>query len=76
MTARALYDYAAAEADELSFGEGDTLVNCEQVDDGWMMGTNPKTGASGLLPSNYVEIINWEIRFLFRNWSTETNVSI
>lgn len=65
MTVRALYEYAAAEADELSFGEGDTLVNCEQVDDGWMMGTNPKTGASGLLPSNYVEIINWEFDFFF-----------
>jgi hypothetical protein len=55
---RALYSYAAAEEDEISFNEGDTLVECEQIDDGWMLGRNPQTGRQGLLPSNYVEILN------------------
>ncbi|CAF1446970.1 unnamed protein product [Adineta ricciae] len=54
---RALYSYTAAESDEISFNEGDTLIECEQIDDGWMLGRNPKTGQQGLLPSNYVEII-------------------
>ncbi|CAF1388641.1 unnamed protein product [Adineta steineri] len=57
MKVRALYSYTAAESDEISFTEGDTLVECEQIDDGWMLGRNPKTGQQGLLPSNYVEII-------------------
>jgi len=55
---RALYSYTAAESDEIGFNEGDTLVECEQIDDGWMLGRNPKTGQQGLLPSNYVEILH------------------
>ncbi|CAF0804890.1 unnamed protein product [Rotaria sordida] len=58
MKVRALYSYTAAESDEISFDEGDILVQCEQVDAGWMLGQNPKTGQQGLLPSNYVEIID------------------
>jgi hypothetical protein len=58
MKVRALYSYTAAESDEISFGEGDTLVECEHIDAGWMLGRNPKTGQQGLLPSNYVEILN------------------
>ncbi len=57
MKVRALYSYTAAESDEISFAEGDTLVECEQIDAGWMLGRNPKTGQQGLLPSNYVEIL-------------------
>ncbi len=55
---RALYSYTAAESDEISFNEGDTLVECEQIDAGWMLGRNPQTGQQGLLPSNYVEILH------------------
>jgi hypothetical protein len=58
MKVRALYSYKAAEQDEISFNEGDTLVECEQIDDGWMLGRNLKTGEQGLLPSNYVEILH------------------
>jgi hypothetical protein len=58
MKARAIYSYEAAAEDEISFNEGDTLVDCEQVDEGWMIGRNPATGEQGLLPSNYVEILN------------------
>ncbi|CAF2502488.1 unnamed protein product [Rotaria sp. Silwood2] len=58
MKVRALYSYNAAESDEISFNEGDILVQCENIDAGWMLGRNPKTGQQGLLPSNYVEIID------------------
>ncbi|CAF2149947.1 unnamed protein product [Rotaria magnacalcarata] len=58
MKVRALYSYTAAESDEISFTEGDILVQCEHIDAGWMLGRNPKTGHQGLLPSNYVEIID------------------
>jgi len=51
----AMYDYTAADDDEVSFSEGDLIVNAEKIDDGWMTGTVERTGASGMLPSNYVE---------------------
>ncbi len=57
MKVRALYSYTAADEDEISFDEGDILIQCEEVD-GWMLGQNEKTGKQGLLPSNYVEIIH------------------
>jgi len=57
MQVRALYSYTASESDEISFAEGDTIIECEHIDAGWMLGRHPKTGKQGLLPSNYVEII-------------------
>ena len=51
----AIYDYAAADDDEVSFQEGDIIVNGEQIDEGWMTGCVERTGQSGMLPSNYVE---------------------
>lgn len=51
----ALYDYAAADDDEVSFSEGDVIVNVEIIDAGWMTGTVKKTGETGMLPANYVE---------------------
>eukprot|EP00800_Vazella_pourtalesii_P006702 TRINITY_DN18786_c0_g1_i1.p1 TRINITY_DN18786_c0_g1~~TRINITY_DN18786_c0_g1_i1.p1 ORF type:complete len:237 (+),score=45.99 TRINITY_DN18786_c0_g1_i1:75-785(+) len=51
----ALYDYQAAEDDEVSFNEGDKIIDAEIIDDGWMVATNSKTGERGLLPSNYVQ---------------------
>ncbi|XP_070548786.1 LIM and SH3 domain protein 1-like isoform X2 [Ptychodera flava] len=52
---RAMYDYTAADDDEVTFLETDILINCEKIDDGWMQGTNERTGETGMLPSNYVE---------------------
>jgi len=49
------YDYAAADGDEVSFTEGDIIINASVVDEGWMTGTVERTGESGMLPSNYVE---------------------
>ncbi|XP_030828087.1 LIM and SH3 domain protein 1-like [Strongylocentrotus purpuratus] len=51
----AVYDYAAADEDEVSFLEGDMIINAEVIDAGWMQGTVKRTGESGMLPSNYVE---------------------
>ncbi|KJH46794.1 SH3 domain protein [Dictyocaulus viviparus] len=52
---KALYDYSAADKDEVSFLEGDIIVNCEKVDDGWMTGTVQRTLQWGMLPANYVQ---------------------
>ncbi|CAJ0598809.1 unnamed protein product [Cylicocyclus nassatus] len=52
---KAIYDYTAADKDEVSFMEGDVIVNCEKVDDGWMTGTVQRTLQWGMLPANYVQ---------------------
>lgn len=54
---RAVYDYNAADEDEVSFQDGDTIINVQQIDDGWMYGTVERTGDTGMLPANYVEAI-------------------
>ncbi|NXQ29274.1 LASP1 protein, partial [Alaudala cheleensis] len=54
---RAVYDYTAADEDEVSFQDGDTIINVQQIDDGWMYGTVERTGDTGMLPANYVEAI-------------------
>lgn len=54
---RAVYDYVAADTDEVSFQDGDTIVNVETINEGWMYGTVEKTGMTGLFPSNYVKDI-------------------
>uniref|UniRef100_A0A0N5A861 LIM and SH3 domain protein F42H10.3 n=1 Tax=Syphacia muris TaxID=451379 RepID=A0A0N5A861_9BILA len=57
LTVKALYDYTAADKDEVSFVEGDVIVNCQKVDEGWMTGTVQRTLKWGMLPANYVEVI-------------------
>ncbi|CAB4017474.1 LIM and SH3 domain 1-like, partial [Paramuricea clavata] len=52
---RAIYDYDKADGDEISLKEGDMISNGEIVGEGWMQGTNMRTGETGMLPSNYVE---------------------
>ncbi|XP_046514408.1 nebulin isoform X1 [Equus quagga] len=54
---RAMYDYMAADADEVSFKDGDAIVNVQAIDEGWMYGTVQRTGRTGMLPANYVEAI-------------------
>ncbi|XP_041118198.1 nebulin-like isoform X12 [Polyodon spathula] len=54
---RAMYDYTGADADEVSFKDGDTIVNVQTIDEGWMYGTVQRTGKTGMLPANYVEAI-------------------
>ncbi|RHZ46267.1 putative actin binding protein [Aspergillus thermomutatus] len=52
--AMALYDYEAAEDNELSFPEGAQIVNIEFPDDDWWFGEY--SGQKGLFPANYVQL--------------------
>ncbi|KAL4993563.1 hypothetical protein BDV10DRAFT_23034 [Aspergillus recurvatus] len=52
-TAKALYDYEAAEDNELSFPEGAEIINIEFPDDDWWFGEYG--GKTGLFPANYVQ---------------------
>uniref|UniRef100_A0A4W3I459 Nebulin n=1 Tax=Callorhinchus milii TaxID=7868 RepID=A0A4W3I459_CALMI len=56
-TYRAMYDYAAADADEISFKDGDVVMNVQSIDEGWMYGTVQRTGQTGMLPANYMDAI-------------------
>lgn len=56
---RALYDYDATEANELSMREGDLLVLLEKDESGWWRGRNNE-GNEGVFPSNFVEVIGGE----------------
>ncbi|KAF5962790.1 hypothetical protein FBULB1_13832 [Fusarium bulbicola] len=53
-TAVALYDYEAAEDNELSFPEDATITNLEFPDDDWWFGHY--AGQAGLFPANYVQL--------------------
>ncbi|KKY14955.1 putative actin binding protein [Phaeomoniella chlamydospora] len=53
-TAISLYDYEAAESNELSFPEGVKITNIVFPDDDWWMGEY--NGQSGLFPANYVQL--------------------
>ena len=51
----ALYDYTANDDDEISFREGDIIIDTIPIDEGWMEGRHSVTGEYGMLPSNYVQ---------------------
>lgn len=53
-----MYDYEAQDSDEVSFHDGDVIVNCTAIDEGWMTGLVQRTGQTGMLPANYVESVN------------------
>ncbi|KAF2806112.1 uncharacterized protein BDZ99DRAFT_510977 [Mytilinidion resinicola] len=53
-TATALYDYEAAEDNELSFPDGATITGVEFPDEDWWLGHYG--GKSGLFPANYVQL--------------------
>ncbi|GAB1609820.1 LIM and SH3 domain protein F42H10.3-like isoform X8 [Argonauta hians] len=55
LVSKAIYDYSAADTDEVSFQEGDIIIHCQPIDQGWMEGTVERTGERGMLPSNYVQ---------------------
>lgn len=58
MVCRAMYDYDAADSDEVTFREGDMIIFCQPIDAGWMEGTVESSGQRGMLPSNYVETLS------------------
>ncbi|TVY56499.1 Protein app1 [Lachnellula cervina] len=53
-TATAIYDYEAAEDNELSFDENATITGLEFPDEDWWFGHF--NGKSGLFPANYVQL--------------------
>ncbi|KAE8359394.1 hypothetical protein BDV27DRAFT_136202 [Aspergillus caelatus] len=53
-TATALYDYEAAEDNELSFPEGAEITHIEFPDDDWWFGKHHNK--EGLFPANYVQL--------------------
>ncbi|PRD28470.1 UNVERIFIED_CONTAM: Cttn [Trichonephila clavipes] len=55
MSAVALYDYQAADSDEISFDPDDIITNIEMIDEGWWRGEC--RGQIGLFPSNYVQLL-------------------
>ncbi|KAI8115742.1 SH3 domain-containing protein 19, partial [Lucilia cuprina] len=54
-SAIAVYDYAAGDEDELSFDEGETITQIQEVSPEWWSGENSKQ-EYGLFPSNYVKL--------------------
>ncbi|KAJ0178479.1 hypothetical protein K1T71_006302 [Dendrolimus kikuchii] len=56
LTARALYDYQAADESEITFDPGDIITHIEQIDAGWWQGLGPH-GVFGLFPANYVQLL-------------------
>ncbi|KAI8874597.1 DUF500-domain-containing protein, partial [Backusella circina FSU 941] len=55
--ARALYDYAGAQAGDLSFREGDIITVTEKSDSSEDWWTGKVNGQSGVFPANYVEML-------------------
>lgn len=55
-SAVAEYDYEKDEDNEISFAEGDLIVEIEFVDDDWWSGKHAKSGETGLFPANYVTL--------------------
>ncbi|GAB5592344.1 hypothetical protein Unana1_07244 [Umbelopsis nana] len=59
MRAKALFDCTADDIGELSFKEGDVLVDViHSAEDGWYEGKVEGTSIRGLFPYNYVEILD------------------
>ncbi|KAI7697572.1 Src substrate cortactin [Sarcoptes scabiei] len=54
LTAVALYDYEAAESDEITFDPDELITHIEMIDEGWWRGRC--RGKVGLFPSNYVKL--------------------
>ena len=51
------FDYDAVEDGEISVEAGDTLVNVEVIDEGWSTVTVNRTGATGMMPRNYISAV-------------------
>lgn len=56
VVAIAIYDYEAAEDNEISFREGDRITEIEAASDDWWQGKDA-SGDVGLFPANYVEVV-------------------
>ena len=54
LNATALYDYQAADFDEISFDPEEVITDIEMIDEGWWRGRC--RGKVGLFPANYVQL--------------------
>jgi hypothetical protein len=52
-TYQASFAYNPDAEDELSFEVGDVIIDAQLVAEGWLYGTNQRTGISGLVPEPY-----------------------
>ncbi|KAG0324893.1 hypothetical protein BGZ99_001312 [Dissophora globulifera] len=59
--AKALFDCVGDEESELTFREGDLLIDVRETsEEGWLHGKLERTGEEGLFPDNYVELLQVE----------------
>lgn len=72
----AMYEYTAGDDDEISFEEGDVIVDATAIDDGWMEGRNSRTGSYGMFPSNYVELVSWVLNPLYSKHHHSHRISL
>ncbi|KAI9143484.1 hypothetical protein BKA69DRAFT_1123265 [Paraphysoderma sedebokerense] len=56
LTCVALYDFSASEENEVSFNEGQRIVEVDMASDDWWCGTVEETGARGYFPKTYVDV--------------------
>lgn len=49
----ALFDYEAAESNELGFRKGDILLRTQTLNDSWFLAYRALDGVTGMVPSNY-----------------------
>lgn len=55
-TAIAEYDYKKEEDNEITFSQGDLIVDIEFVEEDWWSGRNSVTGEVGVFPGNFVAL--------------------
>ncbi|KAI9621345.1 hypothetical protein H4Q26_015844 [Puccinia striiformis f. sp. tritici PST-130] len=55
-----IYDYEQADTDEMGLVEGETIINIEQVDEGWWTGMSADGTRQGLFPATCVRLITEE----------------
>ncbi|KAG0249605.1 Increased rDNA silencing protein [Actinomortierella ambigua] len=59
--AKAIFDCTGDDELELTFKEGDIILNVEETaEEGWLRGKIERTGEQGLFPDNYVELFEVE----------------
>ncbi|KAF7726844.1 hypothetical protein EC973_008351 [Apophysomyces ossiformis] len=60
LSAVVLFGYEAAESNEMTLIEGETILQIDQVDEGWWFGVGDDGKKQGLFPANYVQILEEE----------------
>ncbi|VDP63624.1 unnamed protein product [Heligmosomoides polygyrus] len=53
----AKYSFTGSHVDELSCSAGDIIVLKRDVDDQWIYGRNNRTGANGIIPLSFLDIL-------------------